>query len=82
MSLDQVVKGLPMPQTAQWAFGALQGARPVAGGVWGIDGSGGSQTKDWRLRRRGWSAVMLHPNESDIAGGVFGTLTATCQSSP
>eukprot|EP00959_Pyramimonas_sp_CCMP1952_P066208 1382262-Pyramimonas_sp.AAC.1 len=67
MSLDQVVKGLPMPQTAQWTVGALQGARPVVGGVRGIDGSGGSGTKDWGLRRCGWSAVMLHPNESDIA---------------
>eukprot|EP00959_Pyramimonas_sp_CCMP1952_P023209 488263-Pyramimonas_sp.AAC.1 len=25
---------------------------------------------------------MLHPNESDIAGGVFGTLPTTCQSFP
>eukprot|EP00959_Pyramimonas_sp_CCMP1952_P090470 1893944-Pyramimonas_sp.AAC.1 len=32
-------------------------------------------------KRCGWSAVMLHANEAEVACGKFGTLPPPCQSS-
>ena len=41
-------------------------------GAWGIDGSGGADAKDPRLRRCGW--VPLAPTLDVIDGGISGTL--------
>eukprot|EP00959_Pyramimonas_sp_CCMP1952_P177491 3710162-Pyramimonas_sp.AAC.1 len=63
--LGWTVGVLPPVESKVWAWGSLHEALregvPIRGGIYGSDASGGEHTKDWRLRRCGWSVVHLQP---------------------
>ena len=72
---------LPAPPDMARDWGRLTDGGKIDGGVWGIDGSGGKYSKDWRLRRCDWSFAHLGV-DGRIDAVRCGSLPCARQSSP